>query len=105
MSERLPGIADHAALVVVTQQDLHDRHGDQFGVGDPWGDPDLGPPPVELRGRFQFVIDPAVQCGREGVQIDVHGASMVSLRRQRRSWMPSRLSAAPYPLESMKAPG
>src|SRR5262249_47590936 len=43
---------------------------------------------VELRRRLQLVVDPDVERGREGVQIDVHVASMVSLPRQRRSWTP-----------------
>src|SRR5207245_9714927 len=90
-----------AGLVVAYQHRLHDVHRDQLGIGDPRGHPDRWPPPVELRGRLHLVVDPDVQCGREGVQIDVHVASMVSLRRQRRSWAPSRLRAVPYPLESI----
>jgi hypothetical protein len=61
--------------------------------------PDLRPPPVELRGRLQLVVDLHVQCGGDGVQIDVHAASMVIVAQQRRSWTPSLLFVDPCPLE------
>jgi len=101
VDDRFAGVADPPALVAEPEQGLHHRHRDQFSVGDLRGDPDRRPPPVELRGRLQLIVDSAVQCRREGVQIDVHVASMGSLFRQRRSWTPSLLFAVPYPLESI----
>jgi len=63
--------------------------------------PTVGRHRLSCGGRLHLIVDPDVQCGREGVQIDVHVASMVSLPRQRRSWTPSLLPAVPYPLESI----
>jgi hypothetical protein len=84
---------------VVAQQCLHDRDRDEFGVDDLRADTDPGSVPVQLWGRLHFVVDPAVQCGREGVQIDVHVASMVSLHGNVDHGDPRLLPLPQHPLE------
>jgi hypothetical protein len=68
----LVGVAQPTSLVSEPQQRLHHRQRQQLGVGQLWGDADLRSPRAQVRTFLQRVIDPRVQCGREGVQIGVH---------------------------------
>jgi adenine-specific DNA-methyltransferase len=58
---------------------LHDRQGEQLGVGQLGGDPDGRPPRAQLGGVLQGIVDGDVQCGREGVQVGVHRASRLDV--------------------------
>jgi hypothetical protein len=52
----------------------HDQ-GDQFGVIEARGDPDVRTPRPMLRIVGQEIIGGDVQCGSEGVQVSVHEES------------------------------
>ena len=78
------GEAHELRLVVIAQQRRDHRQSDQLRVRQLRGEPHhrpLGSPPRILR---QQVIDPHIQCGREGVQVRVH-APVLRERRRRRS--------------------
>ena len=68
-------VSDPAAFVVVSEQCLHDREGDEFRVADPRGKADAGPPRGQVRMLFQVVVAGDVECCSEGVQIVVHSGS------------------------------
>jgi len=72
-------MAQPAGLGDVAQQGLHDRQGEQFGVGQLGRDPHGWPPGAQLRGVPQGVVDGDVQCGGEGVQVGVHRASRLDV--------------------------
>jgi hypothetical protein len=55
-----------------SEQGLHHRQGDQFGVGDLRADPGRRPPRRPFWCGLQQVIGTGVECGGEGVQVGVH---------------------------------
>src|SRR6266536_1667712 len=92
-----PGVAQPARLGGKPQQGLHDRQGDQLGVGELGLYPHAWPPWGQVGCLLQQVVDGDVQCGGEGVQVGVHRASRLDVGFQRRSWAPSCHPASPQP--------
>jgi hypothetical protein len=93
------GIAQPAGLRDIAQQGLHDRQGEQLGVGQLGGDPDGRPPRTQLGGVLQGVVDGDVQCGGEGVQVGVHRASRLDVGLA--TPIMDTLATSPHPLESI----
>src|SRR6266536_2745425 len=92
-----PGVAQPARLGGKPQQGLHDRQGDQLGVGELGLYPHAWPPWGQVGCLLQQVVDGDVQCGGEGVQVGVHRASRLDVGFQRGSWAPSCHPASPQP--------
>ena len=65
-------IAQPPGLRGEPEQCLQHHQGDQFGVVETRGDPDLRTPRPVLRIVDQEIIGGDVQCGNEGVQVGVH---------------------------------
>jgi hypothetical protein len=59
------GGADPLPLRIVSEQDLGDGDGDQFGVGEPGRSTSPAQP-------LQLVVDLHVECGQESVQVVDH---------------------------------
>lgn len=61
-------------LAVVGQPEKHLRDGerDELGIADPW-------PATRPGAGRQEIVDPHVKCGDEGVEVGVHGASLVDV--------------------------
>jgi hypothetical protein len=70
-------VAQPAGLADVAKQGLHHRQRDQFGVGNPWRDPDRRAPQHPFGCNLQHIIDPDV-VRREGIQVSVHVTSCSS---------------------------
>ncbi len=69
------GVAQPPGLGGEPEQRLQHDQGDQFGVIEAWGAPDVRTPRPMLRIVGQEIIGGDVQCGSEGVQVSVHEES------------------------------
>jgi hypothetical protein len=67
-----PGVAQPPGLAGITQQRLHHRQRQHFGVADLWRDPDSGSDRDTVRMSGEQIIGCHIECGGEGVQISVH---------------------------------
>lgn len=65
-------MADEACFGGEAEQCLEHGQGEEFGVGEFRGDPDLGPFRCLLWVFDQEIVDRDVESGREGVQVRVH---------------------------------
>ena len=93
------GIPQPAGLGDIAPQGLHDRQGEQLGVGQLRRNPDGRPPQAQLGGMLQGIVDGDVQCGREGVQVGVHRASRLDVGLA--TPIMDTLATSPHPLESI----
>ena len=63
------GVAQPPGLAGAAEQGLHDREGDQFGIGQLGYESERRPPGDQVGVFLDQVIDRHVECRSEGVQI------------------------------------
>ena len=95
------GVAHELRLVVIAQQRRDHRQAGQLRVRQLRGEPHrrpLGSPPRVLR---QQVIDPHIQCGREGVQVRARAENLQdrSVNTHPELGHPHPTTGGPHPLE------
>ncbi len=95
------GVAHELRLVVIAQQRRDHRQGDQLRVRQLRSEPHRRPlrrPPRVLR---QQVINPHIQCGREGVQVRAHAENLQdrSVNTHPELGHPHPTTGGPHPLE------
>ena len=88
-------------LVVEPQQRRDHRQGDQLRVRQLRGEPHHRPPRSQPRVLRQQVIDPHIQCGREGVQVRAHAENLQdrSVNTHPELGHPHPTTGGPHPLE------
>ena len=95
------GVAHELRLVVIAQQRRDHRQGDQLRVRQLRGEPHRRPLRRPPRVLCQQVIDPHIQCGREGVQVRAHAENLQdrSVNTHPELGHPHPTTGGPHPLE------